>query len=163
MIIVIKNNFILFEKKSCQNRNSHPWLLFCCLFGFCLLSLTFFSCHFFLPPLRVSRTLHAARSYFFLAALIYSPSLGGGERGENKKKSKRSLCSPTLSITPCLRLRTAARLLVKPRRVPPQKSARLDDPSRSPSRATSATLPHVSPINLPPGTPPAASRPLLCE
>lgn len=84
-------------------------------------------------------------------------------REGKEKKSKRSLCSPTLSITPCLRLRTAARLLVKPRRVPPQKSARLDDPSRSPSRATSATLPHVSPINLPPGTPPAASRPLLCE
>lgn len=112
------------------------------------------SCHFFLP-----RTLHAARSYFFLAALIYSTSLGRGEMGG----SKRSLCSPTLSITPCLRLRAAGRLLVKPGRVPSQKSARLDDPSRSPSRATSATLPHVSPINLPPGTPPAASRPLLCE
>lgn len=86
--------------------------------GFC--SIVYFVCllHLSPPPSRrlsIFPGLHAARSYFSFAALIYSPSPWG--RREKKKKSKRSLCSPPLSITACLRLRTAGRLLVKPRRV----------------------------------------------
>lgn len=136
-------------------------LLCSCLFGFCLLSPTF---SLATASFRLSGFfggLFTRPAVTFSSPLSFIPPPLGKERGGGG--AKRSLCSPTLSITPCLRLRTAARLLVKPRRVPPQKSGRSDDPSRSPSRATSATLPHVSPIHLPPGTPLAASRPLLCE
>lgn len=80
--------FQLIEKKLCQNGKSDPWLLSSCLFGVCLPTFTF--------------SLASACSYFFLAALIYSPSPGGGERG-GKKKSEACvpLPSPSRRVYDC--------------------------------------------------------------
>lgn len=93
MIIVIKNNFILFEKKSCQNRNSHPWLLFCCLFGFCLLSLTF-SLATSSSRLSGFRGLFTRPAVTFSSPLSLIPPPSGEERGGKTKKKQKKLVFP---------------------------------------------------------------------
>lgn len=121
-------------------------------------SFTFSLANSFLPPLSIFPGLHAALQLLSPPPLSFIPPPlpgGGGSGGEKLVFPLRS---------PSRRVYDGARLLVKARRVPPHlprpphsrppaaESSQVGrTQSRSPSRATSATLPHVSAINLPPG------------